>query len=155
MQVFAAVFLELTFFEPAALPAIFPAIEHPERVQAVLARDVDCPALLARTRPRRCAGAVRGCRRGQGCPRRSRYSRGLQLDEPAIEPAERPSKLQRLAAEARKAAERGNSVRAAILWTWLAHRKGPGEDQGPAGRGPRRSQGPDGSLAEGLVCTEG
>ena len=124
-QVFAGVFLELTFFEPAALPMTFPAIEQPGLIQAVLARDVDGPALLARTRP-------------AGAPTRppvievkvddmEPISETTRTDEPAAEPGGTSTRSRRLAVEARSAIERGNSVRAAILWTRLAHQKGAGE----------------------------
>ncbi|MGC8643061.1 MAG: hypothetical protein ACP5XB_24645, partial [Isosphaeraceae bacterium] len=128
-QVFAAVFLELTFFDPEGLPVFFPAIEHPEAVRAVLARDVDAAALLARSRP---AGApeqpvVAQARTAGTEP----VSETVQFDEPAIAPGEKPTRARRLSAQAREAAGRGNSVRAAILWTRLAHLKGPGDDKVP------------------------
>jgi hypothetical protein len=47
---FAAVFLELHAFAPDVLPAYFPAIEDPARVEPILAQDLDAAELLARTR---------------------------------------------------------------------------------------------------------
>ncbi len=48
---FAAVFLELGFFDRAARSWVFPAIESVESIESILARDVDGRALLAATRP--------------------------------------------------------------------------------------------------------
>src|SRR5262249_6410978 len=47
---FAAGYLELRFFAPGLLPHYFPAIDNYEQVDAVLAEDVDAPAVFARTR---------------------------------------------------------------------------------------------------------
>ncbi|MHB1562406.1 MAG: hypothetical protein ACYC61_33615, partial [Isosphaeraceae bacterium] len=52
---FAAALLELTYFDPSARAATFPAIESPGAVEAVLAADIDGRAWLAATRP---AGAA-------------------------------------------------------------------------------------------------
>src|SRR5207302_7188665 len=48
---FAAVYLELRYFAPALLPHYFPGVDESERVEQVLADDVDGPALFAATRP--------------------------------------------------------------------------------------------------------
>jgi hypothetical protein len=51
LEEFAAVFLELLNFAPAALPRFFPAIDDAEFVEHLLGHDVDGPGLLAATRP--------------------------------------------------------------------------------------------------------
>ncbi len=49
--VFAAVFLELTYFDPAARSIVFPAIECVDSVESILAGDLDGKLLLATSRP--------------------------------------------------------------------------------------------------------
>lgn len=48
---FAAVYGELRAFAPHCLPAYFPSLQDPGRVEALLHEDVDLNALLAETRP--------------------------------------------------------------------------------------------------------
>ena len=60
---FAAVFLELGFFDRAARSWVFPAIESAESIESILARDVDGRALLAATRP---TGRPNRCPRPRG-----------------------------------------------------------------------------------------
>lgn len=128
-QTFAAVFLELTCFEPPALPVYFPAIESPEQIRGMLDRDLDSPSLLAATRP---AGAPERPVAAQVLPAEAEpISETVPLEEPALLPGEQPGRARRYASEARKASERGNSVRAAILWIRLANLKEPGEDKVP------------------------
>ncbi|MGO9464302.1 MAG: hypothetical protein ACLQVF_09120 [Isosphaeraceae bacterium] len=126
---FAAVFLELTCFDPAARAIVFPAIESAVSVESVLARDLDGQALLAGTRP---TGAP------EPSPPPSEDGADGEIetpvetiedDEPLEEPAAARVREERLAALARTAAARGNTVRAAILWTRLANRAGPEADQ--------------------------
>lgn len=91
---FAAVYLELRHFEPELLPACFPALLDPARVDRLLACDLDAGALFAQTRP-------------PGAP----------------DPTSRPGDLTGEAHEyywklirgAEQEARAGNSVRAAIL----------------------------------------
>jgi hypothetical protein len=47
---FAAVYLELLHFTPSLLPAYFPGLGDPQRVEDLLARDVNAAEVLARTR---------------------------------------------------------------------------------------------------------
>ena len=47
---FAAVFLELRDFDPTLLNGVFPAVRDPQRVERVLAQDLDIDRLLAGTR---------------------------------------------------------------------------------------------------------
>jgi hypothetical protein len=131
--VFAAVFLELTYFDPPARAIVFPAIESVASVESALAQDVDGKALLAGTRP---AGAPE--------PAISPRADADEEDEPEIESpfeaettteeqpfeelGEARVQFDRMAAQARSAAGRGNSVRAAILWTRLANRAGDKAD---------------------------
>jgi hypothetical protein len=96
---FAAVYLDLRYFLPDLPPVYFPAIRDFERIDRLLARDVDAPALFRRMR---LAGASDPARRP---------------DHDADEPSDACVKLIR---DARKAARAGNAVRAAILRTRAA-----------------------------------
>ena len=111
---FAAVFLELTHFEPAARSSVFPAIESPAAVEAVLARDLDGRALRAATRP---AGAPEPSAPPPETAEPEPADEAAEAAEPASGPVGMSARFQRLAARARAANECGNSVRAAILWT--------------------------------------
>src|SRR5438067_1515316 len=48
---FAAVFLELLYFEPALVSRYFPGIEDAERIETILERDVDGRTVFPATRP--------------------------------------------------------------------------------------------------------
>jgi hypothetical protein len=132
--VFASAFLELTYFEPSARSIIFPAIEGPDAVEALLARDLDAAGLLAGTRP---AGASDPSASTVDHEEESETFDGA--DELALSARGRAGvgvRFRRLAARARAATERGNSVRAAILWMRAAIRLGPeaGEAERAAAR---------------------
>jgi hypothetical protein len=125
-SVFAAVFLDLTFSEPTALSTIFPAIESPVSIESVLTQDVDGRALFEATR---LAGALE-----PSPPAKETGELEFSLEMPAVDELRKeqvgvriPSR--RLADQARSAAEHGNSVRAAILWTQAARRAGPESGQ--------------------------
>ena len=96
---FAAVFLELHYFEANLLPVYFPAIADFERVYRLLLRDVDADALFKRTR---LAGAP----------------------EPVVRTDNRSDESHdyywRLVRSAERTARAGNTVRAAILRTRAA-----------------------------------
>ncbi len=121
---FAAAFLELTYFDPSARSATFPAIESAQGVEETLAVDVDGDAWLSSTRP---AGAMDPGASRDGpsgsepeSPEDSNASwltAALRRDGAGPAPA--------LVRRARAAAERGNHVRAAILLTRSARRAGP------------------------------
>jgi hypothetical protein len=96
---FAAVYLDLRYFLKDLPPVYFPAIRDFERIDRLLAADVDASALYGRTR---LAGAT------DPAPR---------PDDNADEPSDACVKLIR---DARLAAREGNSVRAAILRTRAA-----------------------------------
>ncbi len=96
---FVALYLDLRHFLPDLPPVYFPGIRDFERIEHLLARDVDAPALFQRTR---LAGA------SHPSPR---------PDDNADEPSDACIKLIR---DARRAARAGNSVRAAILRTRAA-----------------------------------
>lgn len=96
---FAAVFLELRFFVPDLLPVFFPAIREPGRVQEIIGRDIDAPAIFSRTRL------------GDVAEPRSLDDNGD--DEPS-------DACWKLVREARAAARADNHVRAAILRTRAA-----------------------------------
>ncbi len=133
-SVFAAVFLELTFFEPSARSSLFPAIESPASIEAVLARDVDTLALLTGTRP---AGAPEPASPVNIVEGFEPPPVATEVDARARGQAGVQVQFQRLAARARSAAEHGNSVRAAILWTRAAERAGP--EAGQAERAAARA----------------
>src|SRR5205823_939754 len=92
-------YLDLYYFLPDLRPVYFPAIRDFERIDRLLARDVDAAVLFRRTR---LAGA------SDPAPR---------PDDHADEPSDNCVKLIR---DARRAARAGNSVRAAILRTRAA-----------------------------------
>jgi hypothetical protein len=131
---FAAVFLELTYFDPSARSVVFPAIERVGLVESLLARDVDGKALLVATRP---AGAPE-----QALPTSEHDEYASESgDEVISEPVSFAQELalgesgdlrlrrNRLIGQARAAVRLGNSVRAAILWTRLANRSRDKVDQ--------------------------
>jgi hypothetical protein len=128
-RAFAAVFLEFILFEPAALPVLFPAIEEPDRVRAILEQDVDARGLLDRTRLAGAPTSPIAPERNTSVPDPITESSLVALS-PAL-PGDPSARVRRLTAEARKATERGNSVRAAILWKRLAQQKPMGEDRVP------------------------
>lgn len=136
---FAAHFLELRYFAPELLPLTFPAIDDLERIDPLLARDVDAPALFAATRP---AGAA------EPAPQPVSGISDLDLDiaeeplgpEPLDEPALNrfSDRLYRgLLMQADRAERLGNHVRAAILRTRAAR------VTTPARAGQARSAGRD------------
>ncbi|WP_145199229.1 hypothetical protein [Planctomycetes bacterium Poly30] len=127
---FAAVYGELRAFAPHCLPAYFPSLQDPARVESLLDEDLDQEALLEATRP---AGA------GDAVSREDRSSHdetdaeldhltgrapkaGLTSDSPnsiklKVPPAskESPRAVKRLRRRAERLAGRGNSVAAALL----------------------------------------
>jgi hypothetical protein len=125
---FAAAYLDLTFFEPAARSYTFPAIECLTAVQKLLAQDLDAERLLAKTRP---AGAAEPATRTDesGAPERADLDPADELREEEQPTGEDMTSVRSrmLAARARAAAKRGNSVRSAILWTQLEMRAAPGK----------------------------
>ena len=131
---FAAVFLDLTRFATALRGYTFPAVEDPAAIETLLAADVDAAALFAATRP---AGAP------DPVETEPESEPGDALEhEQDHEPAgdHRPGhngpirtaaeagrdrgRNRRLAAQARAATARGNTVRAAILWAGAALKAG-------------------------------
>jgi hypothetical protein len=105
---FAAVYLELRWFDAGLLPRFFPAIEDFESIDRVLAEDVDAAGLFARTRP---AGAP------EPAPIVDDPGRPEELDaaHETATPRQKSEKLYRVfAARADRAAQAGNVVRAAI-----------------------------------------
>ncbi len=106
---FAAVFLELTYFASNLLPNVFPGIRDYKRVEQLLGRDVDAPALFARTRLQ-----------GAPDPELRRDTRSDESDEA----------YWGLVRAAQRGALNGNLVRAAILRTRAA-RIAPAAQTGP------------------------
>jgi hypothetical protein len=107
---FAAVFLELRFFDPRRLKYCFPSIASFEEVGNVLAEDVDAEALFAATRPE---GAPDPKKPDDRAGEAVNQTASVPLPPPPPVPDERA--YQRLLARAEDAAARGNAVRAAIL----------------------------------------
>src|SRR5687768_287372 len=108
---FAAVFLELRFFAPDVLRAYFPSLNAPDRIEAILAEDVDVEPIIAMM---------------VGLPA------DLPFDETSADSApgsDDDSTLDRIPKRSRKrmlraaesAAAKGNDVRAAILHTRVAN----------------------------------
>ncbi len=112
---FAGLFFDFTYFAPSLLPHYFSAIDDVTRIIGVLAVDVDGQALFTATRP---AGApdpdampdtLNGDEPGAVAP-------GRETGPRTISPAEARAYLQL----AKKAATRGNDVRAALRYTQAA-----------------------------------
>jgi hypothetical protein len=109
---FAALALELRFFEPTRLHLYFPAVTDWEGVDALLAEDVEAEALFAATRLQGAPDSV------------SAHLTGAEEDEdapatpPASEKAAAPPPREapeQARGQAEQAAGRGNLVRAALL----------------------------------------
>ena len=76
----AAVYLEFKYFLPELLPIYFPGLRDPERVEAVLAHDVDAPTWYEQTR---LAGAAGPTPPASMSPPTSRARRAVHLERPA------------------------------------------------------------------------
>jgi hypothetical protein len=108
-RMFAAVYLDLSAFDPHAIEHYFPSLPRAEADRALRAAfDVD--AILARTRP---AGAAAPHRE----PPPDEHWTAEHPPAPPTTPEETPS---RLFVRAREAEQKGNNVRAAILYTQAA-----------------------------------
>jgi hypothetical protein len=114
---FAALYLELRHFAPALVPRYFPSLGDEQRIDALLAEDIDAPGLLADTR---LEGAP-------DLPTRSERARLIEADAqgPLSESnAPVPSTIDpdTLVLQANRLGALGNVVRAAILRTQAAAR---------------------------------
>ncbi len=125
---FAAVFLELRWFQPHLLPRFFPTMVQWEQIEQVLAQDVDAQALFHRTR-------LPGAPDPEQWNERQRREHDQNSEEddagpflravirvldwlgygPGPERQEDLRRFNRLLRSAEKAAAAGNDVRAAIL----------------------------------------
>ena len=104
---FAALYLQLRYFDPASIPRYFPILTHTP-VDAILLEDLDAGALFVATRPPACSDPVIDEKEGE-------EPTGGSLDVHLVgTPHEK--KYRRLSEQAPKAGQRGNAVRAAILW---------------------------------------
>ncbi len=118
---FAAVYLELRHFASGLLPWYFPTVEHFERIDAVLAQDMDARSLYEATRPDGAAvppDLPDSAPSGAPEPWSARDEAvGVLPDEPEPPGKGRPSerKYRRLSSRAERAASVGNHVRAARL----------------------------------------
>lgn len=103
---FAATYLELRSFAPAAVARTFPALERLDRVDATLGQDVDAKALLDRTRP-------------PTSPEIAEVVRRMAPQEEEIVVATRRSEAHTVAGKvspaAAKARSRGNLIRSILL----------------------------------------
>ncbi len=127
---FAAVYGELKAFAPHCLPAYFPSLQDPERVEELLNEDLDQDQLLAATKPEGAGDAISLEDRASHDETDAELDHltgrapkaGLTADSPnAIKlkvPAaskESPRAVKRLGRRAERLAGRGNSVAAALL----------------------------------------
>ncbi len=124
---FAAVFLELQWFQPQLLPRFFPTMVQWDQIQQVLAQDVDAEALFHQTR---LAGAPDPQQWRQRLQQQERENEEEEAGPflrtvirvldwlgygPGPQRQEDLRRHRRLLRQAEKAAEQGNHVRAAIL----------------------------------------
>lgn len=126
-QQFAAIFLDLTCFAPALRPHTFPALEGLGSVEALLAMDVDAMSLFESTRP---TGAP-SPENEPVVPETEAEGDGAEssvepIDSDVFDPRSDQGRPGRLAARAREATARGNSVRAALVWMEAARVGGEG-----------------------------
>jgi hypothetical protein len=131
---FAAVYLELRHFAPGLLPWYFPTVERFDRIDAVLAQDIDAQALYEATRPEGAAVPSGLPEPAPSDPWSARYEGGGILpDKPEPSGSARPSerKYRRLSTRAKRAAAVGNHVRAAMFCV-KAERIAPRRLAGPA-----------------------
>jgi hypothetical protein len=108
---FAAAYLELRYFAAALLPHYFPALEDFERIDALLAEDMDANAIYHRTRP---AGAPDPVITAVSAALASAHDVEV-IPSAEAGRGEDPQAGQRYLAKADKARGRGNVVRSAIL----------------------------------------
>ncbi len=139
---FAAVYGELRAFAPHCLPAYFPSLQDPERVESLLNDDLDLDALLEATRPLGAADAISREDRAShdetdaeldhltGRAAKSGLTAGnpeaIKLKVPAAS-KESPRAVKRQRRRAERATARGNSVAAALL-SVTAARYAPDDD---------------------------
>jgi hypothetical protein len=119
---FAAVYLELRHFAPHLVPRYFPALDDLERVDALLAEDIDAAELLARTRPEDAPDPALLASIGSTSAAENQENEGnapllVEAQRYAHKFAGRPGAL---LARADRADHRGNVVRAALLRTQAA-----------------------------------
>jgi hypothetical protein len=114
LEEFAARYLELRHFDPKRLPWTFPSIVNLEAIDRLLAKDIDAADLLASTR---LAGALDLPTQDRAPPPSQET---VQEDLPAELPpvaSQQPDPIahRSLMMRAKRAASRGNQVRAAVL----------------------------------------
>jgi len=138
-RAFAAAFLDLSVFAPGARAFTFPAIEIPDAVFALLAADADVAGLLARSRPAGAEDPGKSPPAGPGAGHGSDGRAGASAGPSKAAAARRPPRGddRSLPARARAAAEGGNSVRAAVLWTRSARQRS--DEAGEADRAAARA----------------
>jgi hypothetical protein len=108
---FAAVYLELRYFERRLLPRYFPAITDFDGVDHLLAEDVDADDLFARTRPE-----------GAPPPEAAPEDRAREEEPPAEDGQAAPPEDGRAVRRAERAAAHGNEVRAARMFVRAGRR---------------------------------
>jgi hypothetical protein len=109
-RMFAATYLDLAAFAGHGTEVFFPSLPHGEAVSRALAEDVDAARLLAVTRPEGAADPHR-----EPAP-----DERWEAPEPPAPPPVPPAEPRSLAGRAQEAEQKGNNVRAAILWTQVA-----------------------------------
>jgi hypothetical protein len=125
--VFTRVYLDLREFDRDRLGDVFPSLPEPDLVDQMLAEDVAVKPLKASSRPTGAAGV------SVQRPPEVEWSTPSRLELPRDVPQETGA----LGAQAAEAEQRGNHVRAAIIYTQLAARAGGTERD----RLRRRAQG--------------
>ncbi len=124
---FAAVYLELAYFAPGLLRWYFPGLTDTDRALAILADDLDGPALLAATR---LAGAP-----DPAVAVAEPLPEDLEDEPPPGEPPPdelgSPRDYDRLVRRAQRASAVGNQVKAAILRAKAARLAGPRAGHAP------------------------
>jgi hypothetical protein len=109
---FAAVFLELRYFAPDVLASYFPSVDDIDRVEEILAEDVDADSILQMTVDLATDDSARPAQR---IAERGRLPADIEAAGPRTSYA-----FQKLLRDAAHTAVRGNDVRAAILHTRAA-----------------------------------
>ncbi|AWM37945.1 hypothetical protein [Gemmata obscuriglobus] len=132
-RMFAAVYLDLHHFTGHAVEEFFPALPHGPQVIELLSGGVPVETIAAATRP---AGAADPEREA---PPDERWAEGAArgTEDAAVQPGDLPARIR----AARDAEQKGNLVRAAILYTQVA-------GSATAGARPLATSGASGAVAK-------
>ncbi|MDY3553711.1 hypothetical protein R5W24_002824 [Gemmata sp. JC717] len=132
-RMFAAVYLDLHHFTGHAVEEFFPALPHGTQVRDLLSGGIPVETIAAATRP---AGAADPEREA---PPDERWAEGAAraTEDAPVQPGDLPARLR----AARDAEQKGNLVRAAILYTQVAR-------SATAGARPLATSGAAGAVAK-------